>query len=300
MHESTLMPYISDAIGFWPTFSANVSWALMSTSSHVPSSRSEARMASHHPLRIGHVVDAVERRDQVDRVVVGQRCHRACRGSWRWPARTRPAARRPASRAWSGDVVAGDRAGRERLGEQQHRSTGTAADVGDPTAGRSAWPTRRRASGARVGTRCSRFHGSKLRSHADGPSRPWLSKSYPTPVRKLSGNRSSAAIGCGRSWNKPMPKASCVGSARTATASGVSENRSAASSRCALVDRDDPRRGLVVRPLPHPALVEPTRARPARWSSPARSLAASARYRPRRSPRWIMPAVTAPSSLEKT
>ena len=36
MHESTLIPYMSGAIGFFCALSAKVSWALMSTSSHVP------------------------------------------------------------------------------------------------------------------------------------------------------------------------------------------------------------------------------------------------------------------------
>ena len=44
MHENTLMPYISEAIGFLTTFSSNVSRALMSTSSHVPSSLTASRM----------------------------------------------------------------------------------------------------------------------------------------------------------------------------------------------------------------------------------------------------------------
>ena len=38
----------------------------MSTSSHVPSSATAARIDCHHLLRMGHVVDAVERGDQVD------------------------------------------------------------------------------------------------------------------------------------------------------------------------------------------------------------------------------------------
>ncbi|TFH14535.1 MAG: hypothetical protein E4H05_09350, partial [Acidimicrobiales bacterium] len=46
MHDSTLMPYISGAIGFFRTFSANVSRPLMSTSSHVPAGASAAPMAS--------------------------------------------------------------------------------------------------------------------------------------------------------------------------------------------------------------------------------------------------------------
>src|SRR3546814_15629425 len=37
-HESTLMPYIIDAIGFFSAFSAKDSWALLSTSSQAPSS----------------------------------------------------------------------------------------------------------------------------------------------------------------------------------------------------------------------------------------------------------------------
>ena len=45
MHENTLIPYISGAIGFLAMFCSNVSRALMSTSNHVPSSRSAARMA---------------------------------------------------------------------------------------------------------------------------------------------------------------------------------------------------------------------------------------------------------------
>ena len=45
MHDNTLMPYISDAMGFFSAFIANVSWALISTNSHTPSSRSDARIA---------------------------------------------------------------------------------------------------------------------------------------------------------------------------------------------------------------------------------------------------------------
>ncbi len=36
MHDNTLMPYMSGAIGFFCVLRAKVSWALMSTSSHVP------------------------------------------------------------------------------------------------------------------------------------------------------------------------------------------------------------------------------------------------------------------------
>ena len=73
MHDSTLMPYISDAIGFFSAFIANVSCALMSTSSQVPSGRDRAAQRLHHLERVRHVVDAVERRDEPDRPVVGQR-----------------------------------------------------------------------------------------------------------------------------------------------------------------------------------------------------------------------------------
>ncbi len=45
----------------------------MSTSSQVPSGARAARMAPIHLLWLGHVVDAVEGRDEVERVVIGQR-----------------------------------------------------------------------------------------------------------------------------------------------------------------------------------------------------------------------------------
>src|SRR3546814_19507557 len=48
-HESTLMPYIIDAIGFFSAFSAKDSWALMSTSSQAPSSDSAPRLAAAMP-----------------------------------------------------------------------------------------------------------------------------------------------------------------------------------------------------------------------------------------------------------
>ena len=50
------------------------------------------------------------------------------------------------------------------------------------------------------------------------------------PVRKLSGITSSVAMVCGNRWNIPMPNASWSGEASTATASGVSENRSPPTS----------------------------------------------------------------------
>ena len=45
MHDNTLMPYINGAIGFFCAFKENVSWALISTSNHVPFGFSAARMA---------------------------------------------------------------------------------------------------------------------------------------------------------------------------------------------------------------------------------------------------------------
>jgi hypothetical protein len=44
MHDMTLIPYINAAIGFFATFCSSVSSALMSTSSHTPSSASDLRM----------------------------------------------------------------------------------------------------------------------------------------------------------------------------------------------------------------------------------------------------------------
>jgi hypothetical protein len=45
MHDNTLIPYISDAIGFFSAFNANASCALMSTSSRVPSGAIARRSA---------------------------------------------------------------------------------------------------------------------------------------------------------------------------------------------------------------------------------------------------------------
>ncbi len=42
MQDSTLMPYMSEAMGFLVAFKAKVSCALMSTSSQTPSSASDA------------------------------------------------------------------------------------------------------------------------------------------------------------------------------------------------------------------------------------------------------------------
>ena len=69
MQLNTLTPYINDAIGFLRAFCSNVSSALMSTSNHVPSSAIAARIASHHLLRMSHVVNAVERRHEIDAVI---------------------------------------------------------------------------------------------------------------------------------------------------------------------------------------------------------------------------------------
>ena len=73
MHDSTLMPYISGAIGFFSTFSANVSLRLDVDEQPRAVVGDRRTDGVHHPLRIGHVVEAVERRDEVDGVVVGHR-----------------------------------------------------------------------------------------------------------------------------------------------------------------------------------------------------------------------------------
>ena len=83
--------------GFLATFSAKESRALMSTSSHTPSSCERGADRLHHLLRVGHVVDAVEGRHEVDRAVRGQRLVRGRRGSGRWSGRAR--ARRRSARS---------------------------------------------------------------------------------------------------------------------------------------------------------------------------------------------------------
>ena len=211
-------------------------------------------MASHHPLRVGHVVDAVERRDEVDRVVGRQR---VLAGSWKrgvveaglgeplagavegvlrrcrsrrpgWPGTPRRAAapRRPAPHPMSTT-----RPPAVSLSTTPS-SAGARSAPGEPgSTARSCAPSRRPPRG----------RGCRSRN--------------PRPVRKLSGSRSSAAIVCGRSWNIPIPNASWSGEARTATASGDSEKRVRSSPSTV----EDPGRRLVVRPLPHPPLVEPGR-----------------------------------------
>ena len=248
MHDSTLMPYISDAIGFLRTFSSNVSSALMSTSSHVPS-RLERRADGHdHLLRVGHVVDAVERARRgpanrrraagVPRVVerdVGR-------------ARTASSFVRGAVERVLGDVVAGERAVRERLGHQQHGAAGAAADVGDRRTGAAACRPHRRARAAR---RARGTPGSTARSCARCRPRP-----------RGRGCRSRGRRRCGSSRARARARASSAAGGGTCpcrTPGGPGRRAPppppARARTCRRrVGVDHLRRGLVVRPLAHPAL----------------------------------------------
>ena len=105
----------------------------MSTSSQVPSSASDGRGSPRIiSLRVGHVVDAVERGDEVD---ASRRSAAAARAGRRTRALATPAlgqllaARGRARTARCRSPVNVLR--RERLGHQQHRAPGAAADVGD-------------------------------------------------------------------------------------------------------------------------------------------------------------------------
>ena len=101
----------------------------MSTSSHVPSSAERRADGLHHLLRVGHVVDAVER-GHADRPS-GRSGIGDCRGSWNATLRSSGCCQLllGAVERVLGDVVADERRLRERFGHQQHGAAGAAADV---------------------------------------------------------------------------------------------------------------------------------------------------------------------------
>jgi hypothetical protein len=105
----------------------------MSTSSHVPSSRASADRP-HRLGRVGHVVDAVERRDEVDRPVSRQRLLTGVVEVGVRQAQLDPATLRPLQ-GEVGDVVAMDLAGRVGLRDEAHGDARPAADVGHRPAG---------------------------------------------------------------------------------------------------------------------------------------------------------------------
>ena len=117
-HDSTDTPYMSAVMGFLATFSAYESRALMSTSSHVPSSRERGADGRHHLLGMGHVVDAVERRHQVHRPVGRQRLLPGVVEVGVRQAQLGPAPLGPLQ-GEVGDVVAVDLAGRVGLATRQ-------------------------------------------------------------------------------------------------------------------------------------------------------------------------------------
>ena len=197
----------------------------MSTSSQVPSAAIAERMRGDHLLRVGHVVDAVERRHQIDRTVGRQRLDPrvvevdvgdACFGLLLLGAGQRVL----------GDVVAVERRRGERLGHHDQRPARAAADVGD------------RRTGLQLGD-----HAVERREHdgqeeravprleaaldADGALRSVRSRSRGRARCGSSrGAATTACIVCGKRWNMPMPNAGWSGSASTTAASGLRENRS--------------------------------------------------------------------------
>ena len=94
----------------------------MSTSGQVPSGRRGAD-GGDDVLRMRHVVDAVERGDEVQRLIRRQR-HGAGRGSRRSSGRCPPACPRPINVL--ADVVPGEVAAGVGLGQQRHRTAGAA------------------------------------------------------------------------------------------------------------------------------------------------------------------------------
>ena len=249
------MPYIIGAIGFLATFSAKVSRALMSTSSHVPSGAIARADGVHHLLGMGHVVDAVERRDEVERVVVRQRLvARVVEvgvGEAGCSARRSSAARRArAARCRSRGPVAFGKASAMR----QHRHPGTAADVGRraPPASR-AWhdAVERRQRDGHEEVPVPRLEGALDAGRALGPVGVVVVPDARCGSCRAA--RSSSAISSGSRPNMPMPKAGWLGSASTASprASGRRWRRRRRCARawrppgCAATPASSARRGRV-------------------------------------------------------
>jgi hypothetical protein len=199
-------------------------------------------------------------------------------GSWNRRSGRRWLRRRAArSSAWR-DVVTGEPAGWERSGPGRapRPDPQPMSATAVPAASRSTTPSSRQHVAHQVGA----HPGANARSipcaatgHGGRSAQPGAKT-----VRQAvdEGHR------LGKAWNMPRRHMSWPSSTSTATAGGASENRSP----------------LPVSATTRPAAAWPgppaSTARPGRWRRPAWwTRAAAGRGRPSRSPRWIMPAVTA-------
>ena len=290
------MPYIRAAIGFLATFSAKVSRALMSTSSQVPSGAMAERMASI--TSCGWVMSWMQSNvvTRSTRVVGGQRLSPHVVEVGVGEPLLGPLLLGP-DQGVPGDVVP------VRRGVRVRSSPG-----GGP---RTPAPQPTSATG-----------GADDSSLATTPSSAGQGHGHQeVPVPRLEGaldaggalgavgvvvvaDARSEALGqlleqlpsvSGRRPNMPMPNAGWLGSRRAPRPPRASGRRWPRRRQCA---RSWPPPGCG--PLPHPPLVETAALGQLDRGAAARPASASARYRPSWSPRWIIPAVTAPSSLEKT
>ena len=259
MQLITLVPYMSVAIGFRSTFSANVSYALMSATSQVPSSARARPDRPGDPVRVGHVVQAVERGHEPERSVGGQR---PLRGSWnaafvrpRWPpgsprpGRGRTARCRTPRSGWPGrraPAAASPRRTRTRRRRPLRRPSSRSATPS------SAGSDRRRGD-------CASTARSRARHRPRLPARACRSRGRCRCGSSRAG-RPSRAMLCGSWWNMPSRFISWVSSTSTGTAAGVSENRSA-GPRCRRRSAR-PRPGC--RPTRGPSARRGPRGRPAR------------------------------------
>ena len=217
----------------------------MSTNSHVPSSVTAAD-GFHHLLRMRHVVDAVERGDDIDAVI--RRTVECSCGSWKLALVT------AAPRSFSGsrcnarrDVVSDE----GRSSETRLPSTGrryphhTRCRRHAPAVKRSTTPS---SAGNTVGIKNALLHGSKLRSIPTHPRNHGCRSR--SPVRSRSCRAPRRTPWSVSRWNIPIPNAGC---------SGVGEDRLGFHGQrepLFVVDFDQFCCSLVVCPLANPTLVQ--------------------------------------------